>query len=429
MFFSRSLRLAYEALPETSSLGSKRYYPKSHWSCITPELGCPICGQKFRDSGVLNLHLGMEHSRSISQMLRQNPVQFYKTIFGEDTIKSITQKEMRYGNGLIVTLSGEDQGLWYSFVHNVGGGPLGALKYFHKLSVQEAALKGLELLNGTLQDLPVQHVQSKMRESTSKPPTTDDRTRQDVAQNIWNVSQDLNESLAETYLVRHRKIPRKYIDRLDFRFLQQGSVYKDYKDGVYVDVENKYPALLVRVEDPDGQLTGVQRVFLSPSNAKKPSWMKTNKFSRGILQNCAAIVQRGEIGNDVFVAEGPETAATLVATHLHQNNKCPVLASLSLSNIVNLSEVLLRLKPKRVIFASDNDGEDSEVAKFCLEASEKLKLNLKKHSIPLLLVRPPGSAKADWNDLLMQIGIRETRKLFKSQLQQEENKLMANNLN
>jgi len=35
----------------------------------------------------------------------------------------------------------------------------------------------------------------------------------EVANNIWNASEDLKGTLAETYLVQHRKIPKNLIDR------------------------------------------------------------------------------------------------------------------------------------------------------------------------------------------------------------------------
>ena len=51
-----------------------------------------------------------------------------------------------------------------------------------------------------------------------------------------------------------------------------------------VEVEASNPALLVRVEDSTGELTGVQRIFLSQGTGSKPKWMKKNKFSRGVLK-------------------------------------------------------------------------------------------------------------------------------------------------
>jgi hypothetical protein len=62
-------------------------------------------------------------------------------------ILRITSNELRYSNGLIVTLSGDFQGCWYSFIDNMGGGPLKALRVKHNLSVAEAALQGLYLVN------------------------------------------------------------------------------------------------------------------------------------------------------------------------------------------------------------------------------------------------------------------------------------------
>ena len=60
---------------------------------------------------------------------------------------SITSSEMRYANGLVITLQGDFQGCWYSFIDNIGGGPLKALRVKHELSIAEAAVRGLEVAN------------------------------------------------------------------------------------------------------------------------------------------------------------------------------------------------------------------------------------------------------------------------------------------
>ena len=54
---------------------------------------------------------------------------------------------MRYSNGLVITLTGEFQGYWFSFIGNEGGGPLRALKFKEDLSVAQAAVRGLEVLS------------------------------------------------------------------------------------------------------------------------------------------------------------------------------------------------------------------------------------------------------------------------------------------
>ena len=55
------------------------------------------------------------------------------------------------------------------------------------------------------------------------------KLRMDVAKNIWAASADVKGSVGEKYLVKHRKIDKKLIDRLEFRYLAKGAFYKDYK--------------------------------------------------------------------------------------------------------------------------------------------------------------------------------------------------------
>jgi len=57
-----------------------------------------------------------------------------------------------------------------------------------------------------------------------------------------------------------------------------------FQEESLVEVEASNPALLIRAENSHGELTGVQRIFLSPDTGSKPRWMKKNKFSRGVLQ-------------------------------------------------------------------------------------------------------------------------------------------------
>jgi hypothetical protein len=51
----------------------------------------------------------------------------------------------------------------------------------------------------------------------------------ETARSIWEASKDLKGSLGEKYLIEHRKIPRRYVRRLDFRFLPEGALYSDFK--------------------------------------------------------------------------------------------------------------------------------------------------------------------------------------------------------
>jgi hypothetical protein len=44
-----------------------------------------------------------------------------------------------------------------------------------------------------------------------------------------------------------------------------------------------------------------------------------------------------------------------------------------------------------------------------------------EHSVPVIVVIPPGQDRRDWNDLLRADGISRTRKVFKEEMKKSEN--------
>ena len=75
-------------------------------------------------------------AQTINDALMVNPIEFYTIIFGEP--KSLYSKEMRYSGGLIVTLKGSKQGLWYDFSEGRGGTPIDAIMSARGLNFKDA---------------------------------------------------------------------------------------------------------------------------------------------------------------------------------------------------------------------------------------------------------------------------------------------------
>ena len=89
---------------------------------------CPLCACILNES--LDLHLKKYHSMMINFVLRKNPLKTYGKIFGEENIKNISDTEIRWPNGLVVTTDGgSTNGLWYDFKKNIGGQPIDAIAY------------------------------------------------------------------------------------------------------------------------------------------------------------------------------------------------------------------------------------------------------------------------------------------------------------
>ena len=119
------------------------------------------------------------------------------------------------------------------------------------------------------------------------------------------------------------------------------------------------------------------------------------------------------IGADLLViAEGPETAASLVDAVFAVKNKTPILASLSLGNMQNMKNLIAdHWKPKKVIIAADNDNEE-----ILPQVISDLQSFLQKCGIEVVIATPKleSGVKCDWNDVLKTHGKDYLRNIFSS---------------
>jgi hypothetical protein len=83
-----------------------------------------------------------------------------------------------------------------------------------------------------------------------------------------------------------------------------------YEDGKRQEKTNKIPAALIPVRNAQGELTGVQRIYLDANTAGKNTFMDNGKLSKGITQGSAGIIQVGQKNGRLYIAEGPETCAS-----------------------------------------------------------------------------------------------------------------------
>ena len=75
---------------EQTTKFAKRQYSDipSNGTCSMPNHYCLICGKSFFDSKALNLHISRTHMTSILQILRDDPMNTYKAIFGSENFKA-----------------------------------------------------------------------------------------------------------------------------------------------------------------------------------------------------------------------------------------------------------------------------------------------------------------------------------------------------
>ena len=342
----------------------------------------------------------------ISSRLMSNPEETYTAIFGEP--KKRTSKEWRYENGLVVTITGSNAGKWYCFTDNKGGGPIKALQEAKGLSFKDALIEGANLAGLS----ESQFMTTKSIEAFSNKSSGIDRQlnsdeivvrnkRIESAKSIWQGTEIISGTLAERYFVEHRKVSS--INNMEIRYWPQGKAWIDYSDGKEEKKINKIPAAVIGVRNASGELTGVQRIYLDAKTAGKNTFMSNAKLSKGIMQGSAGVIQIGKQGGRLYIAEGPETCASIALV----DRDATVLASLGVNNLSSMSDVIKSYNPSEVILAADNDGAHSKTKATTENAFHQLTEKLQDTGINFKLIYPEtitGKEKVDWNDVLIQKG-------------------------
>ena len=335
-------------------------------------------------------------ARTINEALMVKPEETYKAIFGEP--KSINSREMRYSGGLIVTLKGSKEGLWYDFNEGRGGMPIDAIMTSRQLDFKEALKIAADIAGFSSSSAPLNAIRPIQRESSILKEEQIKQNGQLSARSIWEGSIPIKGTLAETYLKKHRGI--KDTERLDVRFWPIGANWINCtEDGNLENKINPIPALIIPAKNAANQLTGVQRIYLDKNTGSKNRFMDNPKLSKGTIEGSAAILQSGMKGSTIFIAEGPETAASIATSF----PTATVMTSLGISNIKNLTPLLQKLQGQEVIIAADFDGKQAASA----VVTDEIANTLKQEGLNVRVVYPKpvkDLKKTDWNDVLMHKG-------------------------
>jgi len=339
----------------------------------------------------------------INQTLMADPHSTYQHIFGEP--KKRSGKELRYGNGLVVTLTGKSAGKWYSFTHETGGTPVNAIQFQINLSFKEALAEAARLAGHS--DYYINYDSEKVISKPAPITAQNDQVlinKQKIisAQSIWEKTVPIKNTLAEKYFNQHRRVTE--LSRMNIKFWPVGSTWAEYDEhGKKFEKVNKIPAAIIPVISAEGVITGVQRIYLDAKTANKNTWMSTAKLSKGIIFSSAGVVQTGVKGGALYVVEGPETGASIASIHPNAT----VLASLSIGNLGKITEIIKSYQPHEVIIAGDNDGAQSKTMLKTIEVFKQIKNELSESCQLVHLAVPPsveGKSKIDWNDVLVMEG-------------------------
>ena len=336
-----------------------------------------------------------------NETLMTSPEQTYSLIFGDP--KSITSREMRYSGGLIISLKGSKSGLWYDFGSGEGGSPIQAIMREKAVDFKEALTIASEMA-GTNN---MEH-SSFMKAVFKKEPGDERKEIQNKitsAKSIMKGAIPIKNTLAEKYLSEHRRIENP--NRLNVKFWPKNATWLTLDDkGNLIEKINKIPALVIAAQNEKGEITGVQRVYLDEKTGAKNTFMDKAKISKGHIQSSAGILQKGEKFGTVYLAEGPETGASIAMA----DPKATVLVSFGLSNMRNLSKIIKSFYPNQVIIGGDNDKQPHSKTH---ELTQKAQELLKQEGINSIIQFPKqieNLEKTDWNDVLKQQGIGEVKK-------------------
>lgn len=338
---------------------------------------------------------------SVNEILIANPERTYQSIFGEP--KQISSKEMRFDGGLIVSLKGSKSGMWFDFSASQGGGPIQAIMRERGLAFKEA-LDIASDMAGTNEN-PIYSPISVFVKPTEYNDKQELKNKIKSALSIANGTVPLRGTLGEKYLKEHRSIDDPC--RLNVKFWPKGAKWLDInEDGKLYERVNKIPAIVITAQNEKQEITGVQRIYLDEKSAGKNTFMGKAKLSKGHMKGSAGIIQIGKKHGTFYIAEGPETAASIAMA----NPKSTVVTSCGISNIQNLGKLIKSFDPNHVVIAGDNDGDSKT-----MDTTKMAALVLKKQGINTDIVLPnkiDGLDKTDWNDVLKIQGASEiTRQL------------------
>jgi phage/plasmid primase-like uncharacterized protein len=200
------------------------------------------------------------------------------------------------------------------------------------------------------------------------------------ARHLADISEPIKGTLAETYLKVERGIDLD-LDNQNIRFIP--SVREP-------DSQIHHPGLLVIGRTKEGEVSGVQVVYLD-DNGKKLN-CETPKRSYGFIKNAAVPVQCGS--SIMAVAEGVETALSVAKAHPE------ITVFASLGSITNVSAIDFHAKGNTMVICADNDENNHDTELKSSRAADEFQ----KKGFNVLITKPEKMGH-DFNDVLKENGL------------------------
>ena len=303
-----------------------------------------------------------------------------RALLGEPNARLSTARELRYGTrgSLAVHVGGERAGTYRDHEVGEGGGVLALVMRERGGSEREAMAWLRE--GGFLDGEPARQARHGAqpprkppeRDSGPIPGPDDVDARRKVARRVWEATEPLPGTIAETYLRHVRGVGHVAVAPA-LRF--SAALSHPYAPG-------RYPCLVAGVQDVHGGFLGVQRIYLDREGAPRKADIEPVRASLGSLAGGAVRLAEPEHGRPLLVGEGIEsTAAAMLLLDL------PGWAALGTSG---LRPIELPEHVRDVVIAADRDAAG-------LRAAAALARRLEAEGRNVEIRRPH---KGDFNDVL-----------------------------
>ncbi len=343
----------------------------------------------------------------------RDPRRIIESVIGESYNNALSRsgKIAAWGKkgSIRLDLSGSKEGRVRDFERGIAGDLIHYVKEMTSCDYYEA-LEHVALVSGLNPErdantkLIISPEEQERRQAQKDQEAKDDAAKRErqaqKAQGVWNKSVPITGTLAEQYLKSTRGIDANF-EKSDFRFNPRAPDFVTDENGKFLKSVTR-PAFVIGARDRHDNITAVQMVYLDPQTAKKHPEAQVAKRTMGNVWGNAAKIHTG-VSDEVIVAEGPETGASLIEARPNAN----IYISLGNNrNFGNLGFLAEKHSTDEILFAQDNDDGNakSKSAQGIEAAAEQLKAEgiTVKGSKPTLLV---GEMTTDFNDVRQHKGV------------------------
>lgn len=368
-------------------------------------------------------------AEAVNQALISQGEDFYRLVLGDDAKRSGRQLRFGQKGSFSVSLTGSHAGSWHSFETDEGGYPLQLLMnatHGWGLSFKEALEEGARMAGVSPEQIviPEKVLKQQAEKSQAKKSVLEKTDAEKIQARIaaaryyWRSAGPITGTLGEKYLREFRHISG---DLSSFRF------HPRIKDP---ETKQYYPGIVVAAANQHRELRATQTILLGPdgNKAKAEHGLNVIKRSRGVVKGAAALIHKGktEGQQQVVIAEGPETAASLI-TALPDAHIYVTLGNIS--NAKELHWLSSKHGTKQFYFAADNDGIHGQTIHKIKNVAATLKY---QHDIDCYLAKPSLPSKAldakiDFNDVLIaqgEAGVKKQVEHFDKIVVPEKQKLI-----